>query len=107
MRARARVGPLVRFLYCARRYQLHFYLEYWHARPWYILNTKLADVTSLIYARDKRMSVVNELISEVKFVKFFAFEERWIDKAQSARLRELKLVVRGMSPSLCLTTCAQ
>ena len=35
-------------------------------------------------ARDKRM-VLNELIGAVKFIKFFAWEGRWIDRPMGVR----------------------
>lgn len=31
-------------------------------------------------ARDKRMGVLSELLGAVKFIKFFAWEERWITR---------------------------
>jgi hypothetical protein len=46
-------------------------------------------------ARDKRMGVLNELIGAVKFIKFFAWEDRWIDRAMDARKVELKWMVKG------------
>ncbi|KAH8825097.1 multidrug resistance-associated ABC transporter [Flagelloscypha sp. PMI_526] len=44
---------------------------------------------ALSIARDKRMTVLNELISSVKFIKFFAWEERWIARAMESRKNEL------------------
>lgn len=63
-------------------------------------------------AQDKRMSVVNELVSavsvtytptdalsyrtvQVKFIKYFAWESKWIDRALAAREVELGLILRG------------
>ncbi|KAI0634339.1 multidrug resistance-associated ABC transporter [Trametes polyzona] len=40
-------------------------------------------------ARDKRLGVLNELISAIKFIKFFAWEDRWIRRAMDAREVEL------------------
>ena len=48
-------------------------------------------------SRDKRMTVLNELISAVKFIKFFAWEERWIDRAMDARGVEMNWMVKGRS----------
>ena len=45
-------------------------------------------------ARDSRMAVLNELISEVKFIKFFAWEDRWIARALKARAKELDWLIR-------------
>ena len=45
--------------------------------------------------RDKRMAVLNELISAVKFIKFFAWEERWIQRAMDARGVEMGWMIKG------------
>ncbi|KAF6756229.1 multidrug resistance-associated ABC transporter [Ephemerocybe angulata] len=46
-------------------------------------------------ARDKRMGVLNELIGAVKFIKFFAWEDRWIQRALDAREAEMKWMIKG------------
>ncbi|TRM65424.1 hypothetical protein BD626DRAFT_454236 [Schizophyllum amplum] len=46
-------------------------------------------------ARDKRMGVLNELISAIKFIKFFAWETRWIERVTDARTYELKWMVKS------------
>ncbi|KAH9924948.1 multidrug resistance-associated ABC transporter [Amylocystis lapponica] len=46
-------------------------------------------------ARDKRMGVLNELIGAVKFIKFFAWEERWIQRALDAREVEMKWMIKA------------
>ena len=63
-------------------------------------------------ASDKRMGVLNELIgavshcaisfssspittSQIKFIKYFAWEERWIDRTLEAREAELKWIIKG------------
>ncbi|KAJ7091060.1 multidrug resistance-associated ABC transporter [Mycena epipterygia] len=51
-------------------------------------------------ARDGRMSVVNELIGAVKFIKFFAWEERWIQRALDAREVEMKWMIKSRLNSL-------
>ncbi|KAJ7212815.1 multidrug resistance-associated ABC transporter [Mycena haematopus] len=51
-------------------------------------------------ARDGRMSVVNELIGAVKFIKFFAWEERWIKRAMDAREVEMGWMVKSRLNSL-------
>ncbi|KAF7340568.1 ABC bile acid [Mycena sanguinolenta] len=51
-------------------------------------------------ARDARMSVVNELIGSVKFIKFFAWEERWIKRAMDAREVEMGWMVKSRLNSL-------
>ncbi|KAJ7069893.1 hypothetical protein C8F01DRAFT_1114453 [Mycena amicta] len=51
-------------------------------------------------ARDGRMSVINELIGSVKFIKFFAWEERWIHRALDAREVEMKWMIKSRLNSL-------
>jgi len=45
-------------------------------------------------ATDARMSTLNELITEAKFIKFFAWEGKWIDRTLTAREKELAWVVK-------------
>ena len=70
----------------------------------------------LLAARDKRMGVLNELIGavrvptvstssplvhvsvwQVKFIKFFAWEDRWIQRVLDAREVELQWMIKCMS----------
>ncbi|KAG2056641.1 hypothetical protein BDR06DRAFT_952711 [Suillus hirtellus] len=46
-------------------------------------------------SRDKRMAVLNELIGAVKFIKFFAWEDRWIQRAMDARGVEMNWMVKA------------
>lgn len=46
-------------------------------------------------SRDKRMAVLNELISAVKFIKFFAWEDRWIKRTMDARGVEMNWMVKA------------
>ncbi|KAH9922425.1 multidrug resistance-associated ABC transporter [Fomitopsis serialis] len=46
-------------------------------------------------ARDKRMGVLNELIGAMKFIKFFAWEEQWINRTMDAREVEMKWMVKA------------
>lgn len=66
-------------------------------------------------ARDKRMGVLNELIGavsppsrrtatvvahcegcmQVKFIKFFAWEDRWIQRVLDAREVEIQWMIKG------------
>ncbi|THH08106.1 hypothetical protein EW145_g2928 [Phellinidium pouzarii] len=54
----------------------------------------------LLGARDKRMGVLNELIGAIKFIKFFAWEERWIGRALEARAKELEWLVKSRFNSI-------
>ncbi|KAI0366584.1 multidrug resistance-associated ABC transporter [Pilatotrama ljubarskyi] len=46
-------------------------------------------------ARDKRMGALSELLSAIKLVKFFAWEDRWIHRVLHARHTELQCLVRA------------
>ncbi|KAJ7282599.1 hypothetical protein C8J57DRAFT_1295798 [Mycena rebaudengoi] len=64
------------------------------------LNSYVTNQGMLIYkgrskARDKRLSVLDELIGSIKFIKFFAWEDRWIDRAMAAREEEMKWMAKG------------
>ncbi|PFH45643.1 hypothetical protein AMATHDRAFT_44023 [Amanita thiersii Skay4041] len=43
-------------------------------------------------ARDKRMTILTELITSVKFIKFFAWENPWIQRTLDAREVEMKWI---------------
>ncbi|EKM76533.1 hypothetical protein AGABI1DRAFT_122491 [Agaricus bisporus var. burnettii JB137-S8] len=63
----------------------------------------------VLAARDKRMGVLNELIGAVKFIKFFAWEDRWIERALDARSKELKWMTKARTNSVMfylLWSCA-
>jgi len=49
----------------------------------------------LLAARDKRMGVLNELLGAIKFIKFFAWEERWTQRTMDARKKELSWMVKS------------
>ncbi|KAJ8489168.1 hypothetical protein ONZ45_g13681 [Pleurotus djamor] len=59
-------------------------------------------------AKDKRMGVVNELIGAIKFIKFFAWEDRWIGRALEARGQEIKWLIKGkeLTISVAFTSIA-
>ena len=89
--------------------------------------TKLAirNRKRLSTARDKRMSVMNEMLADVrhsplsfhllcshrpaqiKFIKFFAWEEHWIRRTLAAREAEISSMIRGIYLSCLLPACAQ
>ncbi|KAG6887018.1 hypothetical protein C0995_002341, partial [Termitomyces sp. Mi166 len=46
-------------------------------------------------ARDRRMGVLSELVGAVRFVKFFAWEGRWVDRVMRMREGEIAWMVRG------------
>ncbi|KZT01394.1 uncharacterized protein LAESUDRAFT_739182 [Laetiporus sulphureus 93-53] len=44
--------------------------------------------------RDKRMSLVNELFQNIRFLKFYGWETRWTERVKEARETELKWRVK-------------
>ncbi|KAF7346860.1 hypothetical protein MSAN_01825400 [Mycena sanguinolenta] len=44
----------------------------------------------LLKAKDKRMGVLTELISAVKVIKFFGWQQRWINRGLQAREEEMR-----------------
>ncbi|TFK50633.1 P-loop containing nucleoside triphosphate hydrolase protein, partial [Heliocybe sulcata] len=75
----------------------------------YIARRAIRIQKGLLAARDKRMGVLNELIGAVKFIKFFAWENRWIDRAMDARHKEIQWMVKARINSVMfslLWTCA-
>lgn len=51
----------------------------------------------LLKTRDKRMTVMNELIGGISFIKFFAWTEKWKQRATEARTAELRSLVKCRS----------
>ncbi|KAI0649819.1 multidrug resistance-associated ABC transporter [Trametes meyenii] len=54
-------------------------------------------------ARDKRMGILSELIGAIKFIKFFAWEDRWIQRVLAAREVELQWLVKARVNTVFLT----
>ncbi|KAJ7047868.1 hypothetical protein C8F04DRAFT_1060324 [Mycena alexandri] len=61
----------------------------------YISRRSIRIQKGVLKAKDDRMGVLNELISAVKFIKFFAWEQRWIDRALKARTNEINWMVKA------------
>lgn len=80
----------------------------------WLLNSLIARRTvrirkGVMAARDKRMGVLSELIGAVKFIKFFAWEDRWIERVLVTREAEMKWMVKARVNSIILQllwTCA-
>ncbi|KAL7409478.1 hypothetical protein BDY24DRAFT_218614 [Mrakia frigida] len=51
-------------------------------------------------ASDERTDLLTELINSIKVIKFFAWEQRWLDKIDDARARELKFKIQESIVSL-------
>ncbi|KAJ7480081.1 hypothetical protein B0H11DRAFT_2422933 [Mycena galericulata] len=61
----------------------------------YFMKRAIRIQKGVLKAKDGRMGVLNELISAVKFIKFFAWEQRWIDRALEARNEEIKWMLKS------------
>ncbi|KIJ64255.1 hypothetical protein HYDPIDRAFT_91004 [Hydnomerulius pinastri MD-312] len=61
----------------------------------YITRRSIRIQKGLSASRDKRMAVLSELINAVKFIKFFAWEERWIQRVMNARSVELRWLTKA------------
>ncbi|KAF9235883.1 hypothetical protein BU15DRAFT_77487 [Melanogaster broomeanus] len=61
----------------------------------YVARRNIRIQKGLSASRDKRMAVLSELINAVKFIKFFAWEERWIRRVMDARNVELKWITKA------------
>ncbi|KAG6830506.1 hypothetical protein H0H92_000347 [Tricholoma furcatifolium] len=61
----------------------------------YIARRSVRIQKGLLAARDKRMAVLSELMGAVKFVKFFAWEERWINRVMERREGEMAWMVKA------------
>lgn len=46
-------------------------------------------------AKDKRVTAINELISSIRFIKFFAWERGWTERVMRARREEVRYLYRG------------
>ncbi|KAK8850432.1 hypothetical protein IAR55_004350 [Kwoniella newhampshirensis] len=58
---------------------------------------------SLLQARDKRISVMSELIGAIQFIKFFAWLEQWKERAADARRKEMKQMIRSLLNSIAFS----
>ncbi|KIJ35247.1 hypothetical protein M422DRAFT_262416 [Sphaerobolus stellatus SS14] len=60
----------------------------------FISRRRLKIQKSLLGAKDKRTTVLNELLTGLKLVKFYAWENRWIDRVLGARSIEIKWLAK-------------
>jgi hypothetical protein len=59
----------------------------------------------LLAARDARMSVVNELVAEAKFIKIFAWESQWLERTFKSRQFELGKLVKCLCATVLKSQC--
>ncbi|KAJ6542780.1 multidrug resistance-associated ABC transporter [Mycena capillaripes] len=69
----------------------------------YLTKRSFSIFKGLSTAKDKRMGVLDELIGSIKFIKFFAWEERWIGRAMAAREEEMKWMLKSAINSCFFT----
>lgn len=62
----------------------------------YVTRRRIRIQKGVSVARDRRMAVLSELLSSVRFVKFFAWEGKWIGRVMDARAYEMGWMVKGM-----------
>lgn len=74
----------------------YFFLQYFGRRGIRITREMMA-------ATDKRISVISELVSAIRFLKYYAWERIWVDKAIEAREKELSIRYRNNFNSAYLT----
>ncbi|KAI0317356.1 ABC transporter type 1, transmembrane domain-containing protein [Amylostereum chailletii] len=57
----------------------------------------------VMVSRDERMGVLHELLGAVKFIKFFAWEDRWMERVLSVREHELDWMVKARTNNVLFT----
>ncbi|TFK47824.1 P-loop containing nucleoside triphosphate hydrolase protein [Heliocybe sulcata] len=57
----------------------------------------------LLIARDKRLSILNELLGAIKLIKFFAWEHKWIERIMEARQKEIQWLIKSRITSIMLS----
>ncbi|KAG6809740.1 hypothetical protein H0H92_014907 [Tricholoma furcatifolium] len=78
-------APFVGYLVLIIAYQISSYITK--------LNIRIQK--ELLAASDKRMAALNELIGALKFIKFFAWEERWISRVMEFRDIEISWLIQA------------
>ncbi|KAK4688623.1 hypothetical protein P7C73_g1481, partial [Tremellales sp. Uapishka_1] len=61
----------------------------------FVSKRSISITKDLLKARDKRITVMNELIGAIQFIKFFAWTKQWKGRAIDARRLEMKELVRS------------
>ncbi|KAL7422691.1 hypothetical protein Q5752_001982 [Cryptotrichosporon argae] len=59
----------------------------------YVSKKSISIRKDLLKARDKRITIMNELIGAITFIKFFAWTQKWRSKALDARRSEQKAMI--------------
>lgn len=61
----------------------------------FLFKRNIALQRELYAATDRRISVMSELVTAIRFLKYYAWEKIWIDKAIEARENELSVRYRS------------
>ena len=64
----------------------------------YITRIGIQIQKELSTSRDNRMSVLDELVKAVKYIKFFAWEDSWIERVLDTRNVEMGLMKKSQCP---------
>ncbi|KAI6146199.1 P-loop containing nucleoside triphosphate hydrolase protein [Pisolithus tinctorius] len=66
----------------------------------YVTRLKIPLQKGLSTSRDRRMSILHELVNAVRFIKFFTWEDSWIMRVMDARDKEMDWLKRSRMNSI-------
>lgn len=66
----------------------------------YLTKVNISVNRELLKARDKRISITSETVTNIKFIRFFAWTSLFEKRTREARKAEMKLWIRNMALSL-------
>ncbi|KAI5999875.1 P-loop containing nucleoside triphosphate hydrolase protein [Pisolithus orientalis] len=66
----------------------------------YVTQLKIPLQKGLSTSRDRRMSILHELVNAVRFIKFFTWEDSWIMRVMDARDKEMDWLKRSRMNSI-------
>ncbi|KAG6908992.1 hypothetical protein DXG01_002481 [Tephrocybe rancida] len=69
----------------------------------YIARGSIRIQKGLLGARDRRMGVLSEMMSAVKFIKFFAWEGKWVERVMEMREEEMRWMVKARVNSVAFS----
>ncbi|KAG6905629.1 hypothetical protein DXG01_001538, partial [Tephrocybe rancida] len=69
----------------------------------YIARRSIRIQKGLLGARDRRMGVLSEMMGAVKFIKFFAWEGKWVERVMEMRAEEMRWMVKARVNSVAFS----